>query len=409
MTEGVVRSRIATQRRAVLPRPLAYVVATYVIGLALFASVAPSPLYGSYMELWHFSSLTLTLIYATYAFGVLATLLLAGRVSDDIGRRPVLLLALGSLMAASVLFVFAASALWLFLARFLQGAATGAAVSSASAAMLDLHPRRDAAGVSFANGVASSVGIGLGILASSGLVQLGEAPLVLPFVVLFALLGIALAGVYWMPERATKRRGLRLTVERPSVPPSVRPPFLLASLAVLSSWSIGGLFFSLGPELGSHVFRSANVILSGIGIVALSGAAALAQVAFRRVAPWLATTFGSAALGVGMLLIVLATHRDSSIIYLTGSIVGGVGFGVAFVGGLSSLVIAIPSEHRAAVMSAFYLVAYGSLSVPAVVAGAIVDRVGLERTFESFGAIVSAIALAVAVAAWQTRPEHGRA
>jgi predicted MFS family arabinose efflux permease len=178
---------------------------------------------------------------------------------------------------------------------------------------------------------------------------------------------------------------------------------------VLSSWSVGGLFFSLGPELGSHVFRSANVVLSGIGIVALSGAAALGQVAFRRFAPWLATTFGSAALGAGMLLIVLATHTDSSILYLTGSIVGGVGFGVAFVGGLSALVTAIPPEHRAAVMSAFYVVAYGSLSVPAVVAGAIVDHVGLQRTFESFGAIVSAIALVVAVAAWQTRPEHGRA
>jgi MFS family permease len=312
-------------------------------------------------------------------------------------------------MAATVLFVFADSPLWLFLARFLQGVATGAAVSSASAAMLDLHPRRDAAGVSFANGVASSVGIGLGVLASSALVQLGEAPRVLPYVVLLALLGIAVAGVYWMPESVSTRRRLRLTVERPSVPSSVRRPFLLAGLAVLSSWSIGGLFFSLGPELGSHVFHSANVIVSGIGVVALSGAAALAQVVFRRVAPWLATALGSAALGVGMSLIVLATHTDSSSLYLTSCIVGGVGFGVAFVGGLSALVIAIPSEHRAAVMSAFYLVAYGSLSIPAVVAGAIVDHVGLQRTFESFGETVSAIALIVTVAAWQTRPEHGLA
>src|SRR5690348_18501429 len=118
MTEAIVKSLIATQRRTVLPRPLAYLIATYVIGLALFASVAPSPLYAGYMELWHFSSLTLTLIYAIYAFGVLATLVLAGRISDDVGRRPVLLLALGALMAATVLFVFADSVFWLFLARY---------------------------------------------------------------------------------------------------------------------------------------------------------------------------------------------------------------------------------------------------------------------------------------------------
>ena len=72
-----------------------------VIGLALFASGTPSPLYGTYRELWDFSPVVLTLIYATYAFGVLAALLLAGRVSDEIGRRPVLLTSLGTLMVTS--------------------------------------------------------------------------------------------------------------------------------------------------------------------------------------------------------------------------------------------------------------------------------------------------------------------
>ena len=77
--------------RRTLSDGAAYAVAAGVIGLGLFASVTPSPLYALYAERWHFSALTLTLIYATYAFGVLATLLLAGRVSDEVGRRPVLL------------------------------------------------------------------------------------------------------------------------------------------------------------------------------------------------------------------------------------------------------------------------------------------------------------------------------
>src|SRR5882672_5065809 len=95
-----------------------------------------SPLYRTYSVLWHFSPLTLTLIYATYAFGVLVSLVLAGGVSDDVGRRPVLLAALGALMASSVLFMVAESAAWLFVARGLQGLATGAALSAASAALL---------------------------------------------------------------------------------------------------------------------------------------------------------------------------------------------------------------------------------------------------------------------------------
>src|ERR1043165_2641435 len=103
----------------------AYFLAAGVIGLGLFASLTPSPLYRSYSVLWDFSALTLTLIYATYAFGVLATLLLAGGVSDEVGRRPVLLVALAGLMGASFLYLFADSAAWLFAARGLQGLATG--------------------------------------------------------------------------------------------------------------------------------------------------------------------------------------------------------------------------------------------------------------------------------------------
>src|SRR6478752_6031675 len=114
------RSTTSTRTRRTLSPPIAYGLAGAIIGLALFASGTPSPLYGIYRELWGFSPLVLTLVYATYAFGVLAALLLAGRVSDDVGRRPVLLVALGLLIASSLLFVLARSAVWLFIARGLQ-------------------------------------------------------------------------------------------------------------------------------------------------------------------------------------------------------------------------------------------------------------------------------------------------
>src|SRR5882762_3389537 len=113
-TDGEARAALyavaeTAKRRRTLPDRFAYALAASVIGLGLFASLTPSPLYRSYSVLWHFSPLALTLIYATYAFGVLATLLLAGGVSDDVGRRPVLLVALGGLMASTVLFMLADS------------------------------------------------------------------------------------------------------------------------------------------------------------------------------------------------------------------------------------------------------------------------------------------------------------
>jgi MFS family permease len=398
-----------TAPRETLSNRLAYALAAAVIGLGLFASNTPSALYHTYSELWHFSPLTLTLVFATYAFGVLATLLLAGRVSDEVGRRPVLLVALGVLMASTVLFMLADSVAWLFAARALQGLATGAALSAASAALLDLHPRRDAAGVGLTNGVAAAAGIGLGVLVSSILVQLAPAPRVLPYVVLFVLFAIAFAAAYRMPEPVDERGRFRLTWERPSVPPAVRRPFFLAGLAVLSSWSIGGLYFSLGPELSAQLFHTTNVIVSGIGIVALAVSAALSQLLLGRTAPWLGASAGSICLAAGTLLVVVAANTNSSATYLIGSILGGIGFGVAYLGGLRGLVAAIPHEHRAAVMSAFYIVAYASMSVPAVLAGLVVSHIGLRSTFETFGSVVAAIALVVAFEAWRTRPARGPA
>jgi hypothetical protein len=163
------------------------------------------------------------------------------------------------------------------------------------------------------------------------------------------------------------------------------------------------LFFSLGPALGAQLLASTNAIVAEIGIVTLTGTAAVAQLVLGRTRPWLAASAGSLALAIGIVLIVLSTRSDSTATYLGGSIIGGAGFGLAFLGGLRALVSAIPPDQRAAVMSAFYIVAYSALSIPAVVAGLLVNDLGLDTTFEAFGSVVAVIAIVVAFAAWRTR------
>jgi MFS family permease len=188
------------------------------------------------------------------------------------------------------------------------------------------------------------------------------------------------------------------------VPPAVRRPFLLAGLGVLSSWSIGGLFFSLGPQLSATVFETQNHLVTGLSVVVLAGAGALAQLVFGRTAPWLGTAAGSVALATGLLVIVLASAETSALLLMAGAVLGGAGFGVAFLGSLRALSTAIPNEHRAQVMSAFYVVAYSSLSLPAVLAGILVTPLGLRPTFEVFGGVVAGLALLLAVEATRTRP-----
>lgn len=394
-----------------LPRPVAYLLAAAAIGLALFASGTPSPLYGTYAELWGFSSLVLTLVYATYAFGVLATLVLAGRLSDEVGRRPVLIVATATLAVVTVPFMLADSVAWLFVARGIQGLATGLALSAASAALLDLHASRDPVAVGLTNGVASTIGMGTGVLTSAAIVQFLPAPRVLPYVLLLVLFLVALAGAWRLREPVAVAPGarFRLTPQRPYVPPVARRPFLLASLAVLSSWSIGGLLLSLGPQLSALVYHSDSHLVGGIAVFMLAASGAVSQLLFGRSAPWAAAVYGSLTMALGMGLVVAASASESALLFTLGAIVTGAGFGVAFLGALRTLSAAIPAEHRAATMSAFYVVAYGSISVPAVLAGVLVEPLGLQQTFEIFGSAIIGVALLVAAEAWRTRPRPAAA
>ena len=141
----------------------------------------------------------------------------------------------------------------------------------------------------------------------------------------------------------------------------------------------------------------------GLAIFTLAGSGALGQLVFGRSAPWAGAAAGSVALAAGTLVIVLAASDGSSLLLMVGAVIGGAGFGVAFLGALRALSAAIPDEQRAAVMSAFYIVAYLSLSVPAIAAGVAVTSFGIETTFEIFGSVVAALALGVAAEAWRTR------
>src|SRR5262249_31284555 len=153
----------------------------------LGASSAPSPLYAIYREAWGFSALTLTLVFAIYAFALLGGLLVFGALSDHRGRRPVMLGALALQLGAMLLFRNAESVGWLFAARALQGFATGVVTSAISAGLLDFHRERGA----LINSVAPMLGTAAGALGASALVQFASSPANLVFDVLlvaFALL-----------------------------------------------------------------------------------------------------------------------------------------------------------------------------------------------------------------------------
>ena len=190
----------------------------------------------------------------------------------------------------------------------------------------------------------------------------------------------------------------------------VRRPFLLAGLGVLSSWSIGGLFFSLGPQLSAVIFDTSNHFVTGLSVVVLAGSGAIAQIVFGRTrARGSGRRPARSRSPVGVLLIVLASAENSAALLLIGALVGGAGFGVAFLGCCAARRSRSRNEHRAEVMSAFYVVAYSSLSVPAILAGIVVTPLGLQsRRSRSSAASSPRSRVVLALEAWRTRPQPRR-
>lgn len=81
-------------RRRIQGTP-AFALAAYAFLATMLGTTLPTPLYALYQRRYGFSELTVTVIFAVYAAGVITALMLFGRVSDEAGRRPVLLAGLG--------------------------------------------------------------------------------------------------------------------------------------------------------------------------------------------------------------------------------------------------------------------------------------------------------------------------
>jgi hypothetical protein len=122
-----------------------------------------------------FSATTLTVIFGIYALGVLMALLIGGRLSDYLGRRPVLLAATAAQAASMLLFIESSETWHLISMRFVQGLITGAAVAAADAGLLDINKNKG--GV--ANAVSPPLGTAMGGILSGIFVQYLPAPTML--------------------------------------------------------------------------------------------------------------------------------------------------------------------------------------------------------------------------------------
>lgn len=356
----------------------------------LAASSVPSPLYALYRASWGFSALALTVVFASYALAMLFALLVFGALSDFRGRREVILAALVLEIGAVLLFWRADSVGWLLAARILQGAATGIATSALGAGLLDLHRERGA----LINSIAPMVGLGAGALGASILVQFAPAPTRLVFEILLLVFVLQLIAALFLPETAQRRPGaLRSLLPSIGIPPNARPTMLRVLPVNTAQWALGGFYFSLGPTLAGAVTGKDGPLIGGllIAVLAFSSAAAIALV--RSVHPRTAMAAGAAGVSAGVVLTLIGIHWLWSGVAFAGTVIAGAGFGAAFSGSLRSLVPLAMAHERAALMSGFFAASYLAFSVPAILAGLLTSRFGLQPTATGYGLAAALLAL----------------
>jgi len=373
-----------------LGHPTALWLKSSIVVAFLAASTAPSPLYAVWREAWGFSALTLTVVFASYAFALLAALLVTGKLSDHRGRREIVLLGLAVEIVAVLAFEQASSVGWLIAARALQGVATGMATSALSAGLIDLHPRRGA----LVNSVAPLAGMAIGALGTGALVQFGPQPTRLVFELLLLVFALQALAALWIPETAARRPGaLRSMRPTLALPPRARGALWRLLPANTAAWSLGGFFTSLGPSLARAVTGSHAPLVGGalVATLVLSGAVAILVVRERDARAVLAG--GSALLALGIAVALGGIELHSSLAFFGGTAVAGLGFGAAFNGSLRSLVPLAEPHERAGLMSTFLVVSYLAFALPSLAAGLAVGHYGLQAASAGYGLAAMALAL----------------
>jgi MFS family permease len=371
--------------------------------MLFYASAAASPLYRVYQVQFRFSAATLTAVFAVYVLVLLVTLLFFGSVSDYLGRLPVIITALVLSVAGCAVFLAAHGVGALYVARSLQGIATGLASGPIGAALIALQPAGSQRAPLVTSGF-STLGLALGALTTSALVQYAPAPTHLIWWALLAVFTVGIAAALAIAEPGSRRPGVLASLRpRIAVPRQARATFAGAVPCFVATWALGGLYLSLGPSLAAAATGSPNLLWGGLVIFLVCGTGAVTAFVLRGVASRTAMLVGCLLLLAGVVVTFGAIAATTSIAFLAGTAVAGAGFGLGFSGAFQmTMALATPAES-AGLVTAIFTVGYLAFSIPALIAGVAATKFGLHSTALLYSASL-AILVAVATGILLVRP-----
>jgi MFS family permease len=385
---------VVERRRPTVPRVAAFWLLAFVLTATMLGTTLPTPLYVIYQAQMHFSAVVVTVTYAVYAAAVLATLLLAGRSSDQAGRKPVLAAALGASALSTAVFILAPNVGVLIIGRILSGLSAGLMTGTATAALTELVPASASRRASLVATVANIGGLALGPLIAGLFAQYAPQPTVLVFEVYLGVLAVAGLCVFLVPETVSPPR------QRPSlrfaglgIPGRGRGEFIAAGTAGFAAFALLGLFSALAPTFLGTVLHQENHAVQGGVVFLMLGIAAVTQLALCRF-----SSRGVVMAGLGLFLAALALI-DAALslagmaLFLAGTVVGGVAVGAVFLGTLATANRLAPPERRAHFISTYFVMCYTGLVIPVIGVGVISEFIGDFSAVLTFSIVIAGLCL----------------
>lgn len=370
-------------------------VAIYTFVVTMVGTTMPTPLYALYRQRWGFSELIITVIFATYAGGVIAALLLTGGASDQVGRRPVLLAGVGLSALAAVMFLLAGGLPFLLAGRVLSGLSAGIFTGTATATIVDLFGRGRAGRATLAAAIANMGGLGCGPIIAGVLAQVAPLPIRLTWWVDLALLVPAAAGMLVIAEPVRVSDHPRLRPQSLTVPPEMRGTFVSAALAGFAGFAVLGLTTAVSPAFLGQALGVTSLAVVGAVVFGVFVGSTAGQLLLEVVAEPAAIPAGCGGLIVGMATLAAGLAISSLAVLVAGAVVAGVGQGLSFRAALGAVNAQAPPAQRGEVASSFFVVAYVAISIPVIGEGVLAQVVGLRTAGLVFAGVVAAIAAAV--------------
>ncbi|MEU4532112.1 MFS transporter [Micromonospora sp. DT53] len=370
----------------------------FAFAVVMAFSAAPTPLYVLYQKRDGFSSLTVTVVFAVYAVGVVLSLFMAGHISDWVGRRRMVAWSLVTDLAAGVVFLLPGLAS-LIAARFLSGIAVGMLTATATAYLMELHTKaRPGASRRRADLVAASAnlgGIGLGPLVAGFLAEYAPRPLTVPYLVFEGLLAIGLIAVLASHETVT-RRGVAWRPQRVQVPRADLGRYAAAAAIAFAGFAIFGLFTSLTPGFLVGVLGQRSHAVAGLVTFGVFAAGALGPIVLAKLSLPGQLRVGLTALVAGLAILILGIWQAEFALFLGGGLATGAGAGLAFKGSVATTIAIAEPQARGEALAGLFLSGYLGLAVPVVGLGLLAQHLSTRYSVLYFAVVLLVLILAAA-------------